>query len=235
MRSFGYFWKNDICFFLITKKTTPSKDITSLLAGGCGGSKRVHLQVSMQCVWWVGSLCIWCVLVWVCSMWCVHVCMCINVQCAFNAAMLLLQKKRWHISQFMLVALLLVSRQFLTLFFKPFGQYLHVSHLHMRLLNNLKGKKINFWSSTPHEGKQFNLELTENSINSSVTINTLWIFFFLSFNLLFYLFIFLLFICAYNARVISPPFPPPTPLPPCYQAETILPLSLILLKRAYKQ
>jgi hypothetical protein len=39
--------------------------------------------------------------------------------------------------------------------------------------------------------------------------------------------IFLLFICAYNVWVISPPFPP-FPL-------TILPLSLILLKRAYKQ
>jgi hypothetical protein len=57
---------------------------------------------------------------------------------------------------------------------------------------------------------------------------------------------FLLFICAYNVRVIFPPllsplfFPPvpsrslPTP-PPHYQAETILLLSLILLKREYKQ
>jgi hypothetical protein len=58
--------------------------------------------------------------------------------------------------------------------------------------------------------------------------------------------IFILFICAYNVWVISPPFrpcppfpptslPPLLPLTPCYQAETILPLSLILLKRAYKQ
>jgi hypothetical protein len=34
------------------------------------------------------------------------------------------------------------------------------------------------------------------------------------------------------------PFPPPPPPPPdprCYQAETILPLSLLLLKREYKQ
>jgi hypothetical protein len=63
-------------------------------------------------------------------------------------------------------------------------------------------------------------------------------------------FFFLLFICAYNLWVISP-FPllpplPPQPLPylpapsfpptpPFYQAETILPLSIILLKREYKQ
>jgi hypothetical protein len=51
---------------------------------------------------------------------------------------------------------------------------------------------------------------------------------------------FFLFIGTYNVWVISPPFllpPPLTPLPspPCYQAETILPLSLILLKREYKQ
>jgi hypothetical protein len=56
---------------------------------------------------------------------------------------------------------------------------------------------------------------------------------------------FLLFICAYTVWVISPPFPLPPPLPmppppsfphpPHYQAETILPLSLILLKREYKK
>jgi hypothetical protein len=55
----------------------------------------------------------------------------------------------------------------------------------------------------------------------------------------------LLFICAYKAWVISPPcphplpyhplLPLPTPPPPQYPAETILPLSLILLKREYKQ
>jgi hypothetical protein len=45
---------------------------------------------------------------------------------------------------------------------------------------------------------------------------------------------FLLFICAYNVWAISPPFSPPPPLPP-YLAETILPLSLILWKREYKQ
>jgi hypothetical protein len=164
--------------------------------------------------------------------------MCVNVQCAFNAAMLVSQKKRWHTSQFMLVALSLVSRQFLKLFFKPFGQYLYVSHPHMRLSNNLTGKnQLLKFNSTWR--KKFNLELTENSINSSVTINTSWIFFFLIFNLPFYLFIFLLFICAYNVWVISPPFPPPPPLPlrplplslppPRYPAETILPLFLILL------
>jgi hypothetical protein len=66
--------------------------------------------------------------------------------------------------------------------------------------------------------------------------------------LLKYLFIFkflILFICAYIVWVISPPVPLPsplappapslTPLTPHYQAETILPLSLILLKREYKQ
>jgi hypothetical protein len=36
------------------------------------------------------------------------------------------------------------------------------------------------------------------------------------------------FICAYNVWVIFPP-------PPRYQTETILPLSLILLRREYKQ
>jgi hypothetical protein len=55
---------------------------------------------------------------------------------------------------------------------------------------------------------------------------------------------FLLFICAYNVWVISSPFLPSTlfpsasslfPLPPHFQAETILPLSLILLKREYKE
>jgi hypothetical protein len=55
---------------------------------------------------------------------------------------------------------------------------------------------------------------------------------------------FLLFICAYNVWVISPPFPAapavpappaPGPLSPRYQTETILPLSLILLKRECKQ
>jgi hypothetical protein len=61
-----------------------------------------------------------------------------------------------------------------------------------------------------------------------------------------YLFIIvLLFICAYQAWVICPSFPHPLPyhplhplslLPPhLYKAETILPLSLILLKREYKQ
>jgi hypothetical protein len=52
--------------------------------------------------------------------------------------------------------------------------------------------------------------------------------------------IFILFICAYNVWVISLPFPPPPSflsplapsLTPCYPAETILPLSLILLKRS---
>jgi hypothetical protein len=38
----------------------------------------------------------------------------------------------------------------------------------------------------------------------------------------------LLFICAYNALSLSPPLPQ-------YPAETILPSSLILLKREYKQ
>jgi hypothetical protein len=58
---------------------------------------------------------------------------------------------------------------------------------------------------------------------------------------------FIIFICAYNVWVISSPFPPPPPLPPPrpapsltpptprYQAETILPLTLVLLKREYKQ
>jgi hypothetical protein len=60
-----------------------------------------------------------------------------------------------------------------------------------------------------------------------------------------YLFIYSFsFICAYNVWVISPLFPcplpsPPRPLPPlpppCYPTETTLPLSLILLKREYKQ
>jgi hypothetical protein len=54
-------------------------------------------------------------------------------------------------------------------------------------------------------------------------------------------FIFILFICAYNVWVISPPFPSPPPLhappplPSRYPAETILPLSLLFLKREYKQ
>jgi hypothetical protein len=58
-------------------------------------------------------------------------------------------------------------------------------------------------------------------------------------------FIVLLFICAYKAWVISPscphtlPYHPlcPLPLPPTPQdpAGTILPLSLILLKREYRQ
>jgi hypothetical protein len=61
----------------------------------------------------------------------------------------------------------------------------------------------------------------------------------------FLIFIVLLFICAYNSWVISPPCPHPLPYhphhplpllpPPRYPAETILPLSLILLKREYKQ
>jgi hypothetical protein len=49
---------------------------------------------------------------------------------------------------------------------------------------------------------------------------------------------FFLFICANNVWVFSPLFllPPPLPhLTPRYQAETILPLFLILLKREYKQ
>jgi hypothetical protein len=46
--------------------------------------------------------------------------------------------------------------------------------------------------------------------------------------------IFILFICAYNVWVISNPLPL-TPLSSRYPAETILPLSLILLKREYKQ
>jgi hypothetical protein len=58
---------------------------------------------------------------------------------------------------------------------------------------------------------------------------------------LFIFYFYFLFICAYNVWVISPPSPhhlpydPPCPLPlpppPWYLAETILPLSLILLKR----
>jgi hypothetical protein len=57
--------------------------------------------------------------------------------------------------------------------------------------------------------------------------------------------IFILFICAYILCGISPPSPHPLfylpllpslpPLTPLYQAEIILPLSLILLKREYKQ
>jgi hypothetical protein len=55
--------------------------------------------------------------------------------------------------------------------------------------------------------------------------------------------IFILFICAYNVWVISPPslrplpYPPPPlpPLTPRYPAKTILPLSLLLLKTEYKQ
>jgi hypothetical protein len=70
---------------------------------------------------------------------------------------------------------------------------------------------------------------------------TIWI---ISMALLF-IYLFILFTCAYNVWVISPSFPPPPPFPsqlppslphpPHYQAETILPLSLILLKREYKQ
>jgi hypothetical protein len=61
--------------------------------------------------------------------------------------------------------------------------------------------------------------------------------------LFFFLFI-LLFICAYKAWFISPTCPHPLPYHPLrplplphtqYPAETILPLSLILLKREYKQ
>jgi hypothetical protein len=61
---------------------------------------------------------------------------------------------------------------------------------------------------------------------------------FLFFFYFFFFFIFLLlFICAYKAWFISPPCPHPLPyhplhpllLPPQYPAETILPLSLILL------
>jgi hypothetical protein len=49
------------------------------------------------------------------------------------------------------------------------------------------------------------------------------------------IFIVLLFIYAYNAWLISPPYSLPPPPPPQYPAETILPLPLILLKREYKQ
>jgi hypothetical protein len=45
-----------------------------------------------------------------------------------------------------------------------------------------------------------------------------------------------LFTCAYNVWVSSPPTSHPLPLPHLhFQAETVLPLSLILLKREYKQ
>jgi hypothetical protein len=56
-----------------------------------------------------------------------------------------------------------------------------------------------------------------------------------------YLFIYLfIFIFAYNVWIISPLLPPSlsppsSPPPPHYPARTILPLSLILLKREYKQ
>jgi hypothetical protein len=52
---------------------------------------------------------------------------------------------------------------------------------------------------------------------------------------IFYFFKFLLFICGYNVWVITPPSPCPLPpQPPHFQAETILALTLILLKREYK-
>jgi hypothetical protein len=47
------------------------------------------------------------------------------------------------------------------------------------------------------------------------------------------IFLFLLFICAYNVRVISPPFPPPSPLPALlFFKNKISPVSL--LKEHYK-
>jgi hypothetical protein len=49
---------------------------------------------------------------------------------------------------------------------------------------------------------------------------------------------FFFFICAYNVWTISPLYPPiPSPSPPlpCFQAETVLPISLILLKTEYEQ
>jgi hypothetical protein len=59
-----------------------------------------------------------------------------------------------------------------------------------------------------------------------------------------FVFIFILFICAYNVWVISSPLPPTPTLPPLtpsltlpyplLAAESILPLSLILLNREYK-
>jgi hypothetical protein len=57
-------------------------------------------------------------------------------------------------------------------------------------------------------------------------------------------FIYFLFICTYNVWVISPPFPQPPSLPPhslpfplipSISSRNYLPLSLILLKRKYKQ
>jgi hypothetical protein len=50
-------------------------------------------------------------------------------------------------------------------------------------------------------------------------------------NLLFFFIFLLLFICAYKAWFISPPYPHPLPYHPLcqYPAETILPLFLILL------
>jgi hypothetical protein len=52
-----------------------------------------------------------------------------------------------------------------------------------------------------------------------------------------FLFVFIhLLTCAYIVWVISPPYPHPTlsPQPPRFQAELVLPLSLILLKRRHK-
>jgi hypothetical protein len=55
-------------------------------------------------------------------------------------------------------------------------------------------------------------------------------------NAVFFFFYFYLFTCAYIALVISPPDPHPhsLPSPPHFQAEPVLPLSLILLKRRHK-
>jgi hypothetical protein len=47
-----------------------------------------------------------------------------------------------------------------------------------------------------------------------------------------------LFTCAYIVWVIVPPYPPPplsSPIAPRFQAESVLPLSLILLERKQKQ
>jgi hypothetical protein len=80
---------------------------------------------------------------------------------------------------------------------------------------------INIYCEMMMAIKLINISITSHSYHLSVSL----------------LFFIHLFTCAYNVWVISPPCPLPPlspPHPPRFQAETVLPLSLILLKKRHK-